>query len=38
MQMVFLEDHLHEMSNLIFWEKWEKHVKTPSVDIFYLES
>ena len=30
MQSVSLGDNLHEMSTLVFWEKWEKYFKMSS--------
>ena len=34
MQAVSSGDSLHEISNPIFWEKWEKHFKMFSAEIF----
>ena len=34
MQIVSLGDNLHEMSNPVFWEKYEKYFKMPSAENF----
>ena len=34
MQIVSIGDNLHEMSNLVFWEKLEKYFKMSSAENF----